>query len=366
MYLYRENQIMLKKTRNINAIIVFILLIGTTLALGGVGVLAHPVAPNAQAIQFDGLDWYLKAGDGLGPGNNDWSDSNDSIWVDEQQRLHLKIRQIDGDWHSAEIRSILHGGYGTYRFSIDSPLNKLDRNVVFGMFLYRDDERELDIEISSWREERTPPKPNAQYVVQPYYLQGHLQSFNLLYPRPTIHEIDWQSDRVTFRTLRDVHSRNGQEISEWTYEGEDIPDESDNMHLHLNLWLLEDVPANNEDVEVIISQIEAPLIAMTKPTITISAVNGNMVEGTVSPASFCSSDYRVILYARTDIYYIQPTTSQPTISINSDCTWQSTTHTWDVLAAHLVNSDYSPAPQIHTQLCPPLTAADILAASCFP
>jgi hypothetical protein len=153
------------------------------------------------------------------------------------------------------------------------------------------------------------------------------------------------------------------------YQGDTIPQSEDDLHLHFNLWLLDAAPAQNQEVEVIIARVEAPLQTSTvQPTITMTATN-NIVQGTVSPAEFCTADYRVILYALTDIYYIQPTTADPTIAINQDCTWQAETHYWQGLAAHLVRSDYSHPLRIRRQECPPLdpiSNAAIIAATCLP
>lgn len=58
-------------------------------------------------IEFAGHTWNVKSGTG-GPGPNNWSNSNNSVWVDNEGKLHLKIRYINGKWVCAEIYSQDH------------------------------------------------------------------------------------------------------------------------------------------------------------------------------------------------------------------------------------------------------------------
>ena len=32
-------------------------------------------------ITFSGYEWQIKSGTGLGPGNNNWSDSDENVWI---------------------------------------------------------------------------------------------------------------------------------------------------------------------------------------------------------------------------------------------------------------------------------------------
>ena len=67
-------------------------------------------------------------------------------------------------------------GYGSYRFELDSDINNLDPNVVLGLFTWSDDPaweyRQIDIECSRWT--NPADTDNSQFVVSPYYLNGHL------------------------------------------------------------------------------------------------------------------------------------------------------------------------------------------------
>ena len=58
--------------------------------------------------------------------------------------------------------------------------------------------RELDIEISQWGDRSIP---NAQYVVQPYYVPANVVRFSA--PAGTLtHSFRWEPGRASFRTVR--------------------------------------------------------------------------------------------------------------------------------------------------------------------
>jgi hypothetical protein len=70
-----------------------------------------------------------------------------------------------------------------------------------------------------------------------------------------------------------------------------------------------------------------------------------------------ASDFRVVVYARADAWYIQPTpfSMQP---IRSDNVWQTWTHTGSSYAALVVRSTYKPATRLDVL---PQPDADVLA-----
>jgi hypothetical protein len=82
--------------------------------------------------------WNVKAShnEPLGPGPNYFSDSNESVWVDNQGNLHLKIRRINGIWHSAEVVLNEGLGYGRYICKTASRVDQIDFNSVLGIFTY--------------------------------------------------------------------------------------------------------------------------------------------------------------------------------------------------------------------------------------
>ena len=70
-----------------------------------------------RTIEFSGITWYVRNDFG-GPGPNSWSGSKNSVWVDSEGRLHMKIQKIDNQWYCTEIYAQQSFGYGEYRFHL--------------------------------------------------------------------------------------------------------------------------------------------------------------------------------------------------------------------------------------------------------
>jgi len=333
-----------------------------------------------RTITFAGRQWVVKSGCGLGPGPNCWSDSEQSVWVDGSGQLHLKIRNINGTWYSAEVYTVACTQYGMHRFFVVGPVDNLDKNVIAALFLYKDDQTEMDIEFARWGEAN--PTYNAQYVVQPWDRAGNREQFSMtLSGSNTTHYINWNNAAVQFKSIHGHYQEppdSAHLIHEWSYTGDGIPAAGECLQTHINLWLYQGAPpSDGREVEIIVNNIQSlyrsylPVaFKCYPPWITVTA-SGSRAWGVVCPSSFCNGDYKVALYAKTDIWYVQPyTDSRRNIPINSDCTWNSDTHRWDQLAAHLVLASYDPPLEIDQCYCPPPPLEpdyqNVFAASCYP
>jgi hypothetical protein len=319
---------------------------------------------SERIIEFAGRQWVVKSGCGLGPGPNCWSDSEQSVWVDGGQ-LHLKIREVNGTWYCAEVYTEACTQYGMHRFYVikDDPwLDNLDKNVVAALFLYKDDQTEVDIEFVKWSVQ--DPDYNAQYVVQPWDKPGNREPFSMtLSGTHTTHYIDWSASAIQFKSIHGHYQEPPDAahlIHEWLYVGDDIPTEEECLRIHINLWLYQgNPPSDGQEVEIIVKNAQLPeemfpekiylpivLNNYPPPWITIETASGGPTEegkarGQVGPASFCNANYKVALYAKTDIWYVQPYDDwRRDVQINSDCTWQSFTHPWYQIATHLVLASY--------------------------
>src|SRR3954463_15767795 len=117
-------------------------------------LLAAEGAARAATLHFAGYDWTVKSGNGLGPGPCDWSESN--AWVDETGALHLKISHTGGTWSCAEVETTQSLGFGRYQWWVIGEVDKLDANVVLGLFNYPtpdvgpDGPHEIDIAVPRW------------------------------------------------------------------------------------------------------------------------------------------------------------------------------------------------------------------------
>ncbi len=223
-----------------------------------------------RIIAFSGYDWWLKdTGCGrAGPGSNYFSDSNQNVWLDANEQLHLKIAHRADKWYCSEVVSSDSLGYGTHAFTVKGRIDVLDPNVVLGLFTWDTNApqynyREIDFEFSRWWD--TNEANNAQYVIQPWYIEGNRHRFHInCGPNDlTTHEIKWLPDRICFKSYYGEYPLldSNNLIESWSYIGSYIPPaggENDRM----NLWLLQPLgspqetpggpPADGNEVEVII------------------------------------------------------------------------------------------------------------------
>ena len=162
-------------------------------------------APDASAaprkiLSFSGYEWEVRESPSDRGGANEYDAAN--AWVDADGFLHLKLAQRDGRWMSAEVVLTRSLGFGTYAFTVKDT-SHLDPAAALGMLTWDDqsaeqNHRELDIEISQWGDRKIP---NAQYVVQPYYVPANVARFSA--PAGTLtHSLRWEPGRASFRTVR--------------------------------------------------------------------------------------------------------------------------------------------------------------------
>ncbi|MEA1912717.1 MAG: hypothetical protein U9N06_02635 [candidate division WOR-3 bacterium] len=226
----------------------------------GITSLLTSTISEARTIQFADRKWRVKSGY-WGPGDNYWSAGEKSVWVDTNGYLHLKIRNVSGTWYCAEVSTQTFTRYGIHRFYINAPLDSLDKNVIFAPFLYKNDSTEIDIEFSRWGEEN--PGFNSQYVVQPWNKKENLHRFLMeLKGTHTSHYINWQSSSVKFKSIYGHYPEPPDSnclLHQWLYKGNDIPHQSENLRIHINLWLMTgNPPSNGKEVEVVITDADLP------------------------------------------------------------------------------------------------------------
>ncbi len=228
------------------------------------------VSGYGRPIHFSGYDWLAKISTvRVGPGPNYFSDSEDNVWIDAEQRLHLRVTQdASGNWNCAEVVLQQSFGYGTYRFQLDGPPRDLDDNVVLGLFTWNDDSaenhREMDIEFARWGERAAP---NGRYTVQPYQQTEHIFNFDQpLVGAQTTHQLEWQPGRATFRGWMGWNSgptTSENLIAEHVFES-GIP-KPGGEQTRMNLWLNAGLaPVDGEGTEVVINLFEfVPAAAAT-------------------------------------------------------------------------------------------------------
>ncbi|MEK7720157.1 MAG: hypothetical protein AAB347_11230 [Bacteroidota bacterium] len=215
---------------------------------------------NGQRIlTFSGYSWLVENSAEMteGPGPNFFSDSKENVWFDQNGRLHLKIINRNNKWYCAKVTMIKSLSYGRYVFYLDSRIDNFDKNVVAGLFSYRTDLQEIDIEFSRWG---TAGNKNAQYSVQPSYLAGNKNAFGMnLTGTQSTHWFNWQKNQIDFASIRG-HSSSlpsaANILQQWQYNGSNIPTDS-NETVKINLWLYQGIPpSDQQEAEMVISGFE--------------------------------------------------------------------------------------------------------------
>ena len=215
-----------------------------------------------RRLDFAGYEWRVK-NVYTGPGPNLFSASEDVADIEADGSLKLGISYGDGVWRCSEVTLEDALGYGTYRFKTRGRMDLLDRNVVFGLFLweypqcYRPDVNwwnppsEFDIEFSRWGNP-DPDYATGQFVAQPYDWNGNISRFDT--PRDQnglliTSEFTWYADRMECRAWTGHGDAPTPEtiLHEWTYLRPHLP-RPGAPRVHLNMWLLNgQAPTDGQD-----------------------------------------------------------------------------------------------------------------------
>lgn len=210
---------------------------------------------TATTIQFSGYTWNVKNGAHIGPGPNHWSRNN--IWVDADGFLHLRITKdtATGKWYCAEVSTQQTFGFGKWQFWVEGRIDKMDKNVVLGLFNYsgNDGFDEMDIEWARWGNKNYP---NCNYTVWPAKKGFKNYSY--------VKEVALTGKNTTQRFTRTDSSVFFQSLKGFTNTDENLlasatctaPPKSISalaMPAYINLWLMNGLaPANGKEVEIII------------------------------------------------------------------------------------------------------------------
>jgi hypothetical protein len=217
------------------------------------------ISSHAGTLAFAGYTWEVRSGTG-GPGPNTWNPNY--AWVDAAGALHLKIAKRAGAWQCAEVYLDQRLGFGKYEFKITGPIDRLDKNVVLGLFDYPtpdvgpDGTNEIDIEFSHWGNLNNPI---GNYTVWPAVAGSEpgsrTFSFALTDDRTT-QRFTWAADRILFRSLSGFAGANRPTLGQWSYRPANptvhVPQHP--LPVHLNIWLFQGhAPSNGQPVEIVIN-----------------------------------------------------------------------------------------------------------------
>ncbi|KVP65656.1 hypothetical protein WJ96_04620 [Burkholderia ubonensis] len=207
---------------------------------------------SARELEFSGKTWLVRDSNGaqVGPGPNVFSAAEDSVFIDSEGKLHLRISKTGQVWSSSEVILSEPLGYGTYELQVETNPFGMDQQAVFGFFTFsrapEQSHRELDVELSYWA--RSAEENNAQFVVQPESLPDAKRRF-VVNHSGTIYRINWGRGFVEFSAL----TAEGTSIQYWR-KTTNVPDPAD-ASLEINLWLFKGAaPQNNSPVEFVVKR----------------------------------------------------------------------------------------------------------------
>jgi hypothetical protein len=220
--------------------------------------------PAPTTITWSGIEWNVKSRLGQNPGPNDWSAAN--VFVDADGDLHLAITNVGGTWYCAEVWTNVTFGFGTFQWQVQTAVDRLDPNVVLGLFVYGppalgpDGTHEFDIEYARFGSATGDNGwwtvfPNVQ-VTPPLLGQSHY-SLALGANPATTSRFVWASANVAFATLSGYQSAgsSANTMDSWTYQPADPSTaiSQSPMPVHMNLWLDQgNPPTDGHGAEVVI------------------------------------------------------------------------------------------------------------------
>ena len=213
---------------------------------------------SATTIRWSGYTWTVT--NGAMAGGNTASASN--VFVDSDGRLHLKIVKSGSKWTTAELFTNDKLGFGTYQWQIEGRLDKLNKNVVLGLFPYgpkaglgKDGENEIDIEFSQFGSIFKDP---GNWTIYSASGKKKTHSFDFsLSGTYTTSRFNWSSSEIAFSLFGGFQksSSNSNSLKSWKYApskpADYIPQKA--LPLGMNLWLYESKPpTDGKNVEIII------------------------------------------------------------------------------------------------------------------
>ncbi|WP_404311286.1 glycoside hydrolase family 16 protein [Agrococcus terreus] len=215
------------------------------------------------------LGWEYRTNAGAPHFNGLWA-SETGAWVDDQDRLHLKLQSIGGQMHAAELLSTRVGwGYGKYRWVVETPMEDKHTSVVLGMFTYDGtlppSQNEIDIEASGWSYgpqswSHTYWRPGVG--AEPANRSVGMDFYTADQPATTTHEFEWTPGKIVWRSWHGEDTTkapdrvsvavHGEAYSKTLFNGvsysgiHNVPVPADERVL-MNLWVVDDNPATDPE-----------------------------------------------------------------------------------------------------------------------
>lgn len=223
-----------------------------------------PPSTSSSLLKWAGHEWRVKSSaEVVGPGPNLWDGRN--VWLDDRGGLHLKLARREGKWTCAELSSVRRFGFGRYSFKVEGAVDRLDPNIVLGLFLYPtpdvgpDGTHEIDIEFARWGRHDSPiGNYTVWHTRNAHKNSGH--TFPIVLDGTfTTYSWTWQPGTVSYQSQHGHHDgasqASGSTFAQWEFKPKDAASEiaQKPMPLHFNLWLFQGrAPTDGQEVEIVI------------------------------------------------------------------------------------------------------------------
>ena len=228
----------------------------------GAGLLGAPRFARAAEIVWKGYTWSVTNGGMAGVAEG----STANVSIDASGNLHLKIQKNGDTWTAAEIFTTARLGFGTYQWQIDGAIDKLDKNVVLGLFPYgpaagigSDGTNEIDIEYSRWGNANGPNGDWTNYPASGSIIGELSYTFSLDGGTLSTSRFIWTKDSIEdflFAGLQPPSST-ASSLESWQYApanpSTNIPQQA--LPLGMNLWCFA-IPADGKNVEIVVRDFQ--------------------------------------------------------------------------------------------------------------
>ena len=218
-------------------------------------------AGGEKTVNFSGCEWTIRGPEESGgPGPNRWDDRN--AWLDGAGNLHLRITRRAGKWYCGEVYTTKKFGFGVYQFVVEGSVDRIDRNVVFGLFNYPESDlgpdgtHEMDIEFAKWGKSSGNI---GNYTVYPAMAGLEQETTNFAFTLRadgiSTQRFTWMRSSVLFQSFHGQSDDNSNLFHSWLYQPKDFTKHisQGTMPVHINLWCFKGKgPTDGKEVEVVI------------------------------------------------------------------------------------------------------------------